>query len=103
MAEGKIGEHLVTFTSGNYKKVTGAWKGDSVWMHFIKTHSGMVHVNKDVGGACGKLRCAGGASDPQDSLPRDRGDDHGGPEGDHTPGVFPEPQIDAEDCQGVAP
>jgi hypothetical protein len=25
---------------------------------------------------------------------RDRGDDHGGPEGDHTPGVFSEPQID---------
>lgn len=28
MAEAKIGEHLVTFKSGNYKKVTGGWKGD---------------------------------------------------------------------------
>jgi hypothetical protein len=31
---------------------------------------------------------------------RGRGDDHGGPEGDHTPGVFSEPQIDAGECQG---
>ena len=34
---------------------------------------------------------------------RGRGDDHGGPEGDHTPGVFSEAQVDAGDCQGVAP
>ena len=34
---------------------------------------------------------------------RGRGDDHGGPEGDHTPGVFSEPQVNAGDCQGVAP
>jgi hypothetical protein len=47
MAEGKPGETLVAFDSGHYKKVTGKWAGDSVWMHFKKPDGGMVHVNKD--------------------------------------------------------
>lgn len=47
MAQGKPGEHLVSFESGHYKKITGSWKGDSVWMHFQKEDGGQVHVNKD--------------------------------------------------------
>jgi hypothetical protein len=47
MAKGEIGEHLVSFESGHYKKIKGVWKGDSVWMHFIKKDGGMVHINKD--------------------------------------------------------
>lgn len=47
MAEGKSGEHLVSFESGHYKKIKGTWKGDSVWMHFFKNSGGMVHINKD--------------------------------------------------------
>jgi len=39
--------HLVAFESGHYKKVTGTWKGDSVWMHIKKEFGGMLHVNKD--------------------------------------------------------
>ena len=38
---------LISFESGHYKKVTGTWKGDSVWTHFNKKSGGMVHVNKD--------------------------------------------------------
>lgn len=47
MAEGKVGETLVSFESGHYKKVRGEWKGDSVWTHFVKPDGGMVHINKD--------------------------------------------------------
>lgn len=47
MATGKDREKLISFESGHYKKVTGTWKGDSVWAHFKKDHGGMVHVNKD--------------------------------------------------------
>lgn len=46
MAEGRIGETLVAFKSGHYKKVTGTWKGDSVWCHIEKASGGMVHINK---------------------------------------------------------
>ena len=38
---------LVSFESGHYKKVTGTWKGDSVWTHFIKEDGKQVHINKD--------------------------------------------------------
>ena len=38
---------LISFDSGHYKSVTGRWKGDSVWCHFIKKDGGQVHVNKD--------------------------------------------------------
>ena len=38
---------LVSFESGHYKSVTGKWKGDSVWTHFIKEDGGQVHINKD--------------------------------------------------------
>ncbi|HUV65534.1 MAG TPA: hypothetical protein VMW24_16675 [Sedimentisphaerales bacterium] len=38
---------LVSFESGHYKKVTGKWKGDSVWTHWIKPDGKMVHINKD--------------------------------------------------------
>ena len=47
MAERKPRETLIAFESGHYKKVTGIWKGDSVWAHFFKEGGGMVHVNKD--------------------------------------------------------
>lgn len=47
MAEGKMREILVGFESGHYKKITGEWKGDSVWCHFKKDSGGMVHINKD--------------------------------------------------------
>lgn len=47
MAEGKQGETLIAFESGHYKKVTGFWKGDSVWCHFTKPDGGMVHINKE--------------------------------------------------------
>lgn len=40
-------ETLVSFESGHYKKVTGTWKGDSVWTHFKKEGGGQVHINKD--------------------------------------------------------
>ena len=46
MAEGKSRETLISFKSGHFKKVTGQWKGDSVWTHFSKDAGGMVHVNK---------------------------------------------------------
>ncbi len=38
---------LISFESGHYKTVTGNWKGDSVWTHFIKSNGKMVHINKD--------------------------------------------------------
>jgi len=38
---------LISFESGHYKKVTGTWKGDSVWSHFMKADGKLVHVNKD--------------------------------------------------------
>lgn len=38
---------LVAFESGHYKKVTGKWKGDSVWTHFIKSDGKQVHINKN--------------------------------------------------------
>ena len=38
---------LVSFESGHYKKVTGKWKGDSVWTHWIKPNGKGVHINKD--------------------------------------------------------
>lgn len=47
MAEGKVDETLISFRSGHYKKIKGAWKGDSVWCHFTKESGGMVHVNKE--------------------------------------------------------
>ena len=47
MAEGKLGETLISFRSGHYKKVKGRWKGDSVWCHFKKDSGGMVHINKE--------------------------------------------------------
>lgn len=47
MAEGNKRETLVAFESGHYKKITGSWKGDSVWAHFRKDGGGMVHINKD--------------------------------------------------------
>jgi len=47
MAKGKPFERLIAFESGHYKKVSGVWKGDSVWAHFIKPDGGMIHVNKD--------------------------------------------------------
>lgn len=43
----KSNTHLVSFESGHYKKVTGQWKGDSVWMHIAKENGGVVHINKD--------------------------------------------------------
>lgn len=47
MATGNVGETLISFKSGHYKKIKGTWKGDSVWAHFLKPDGGMVHVNKD--------------------------------------------------------
>ena len=38
---------LVSFESGHYKKVTGSWKGDSVWTHWIKSNGKAIHINKD--------------------------------------------------------
>lgn len=38
---------LISFESGHYKKVTGAWKGDSIWTHWVKTNGKCVHINKD--------------------------------------------------------
>ena len=38
---------LVSFESGHYKSITGKWKGDSVWTHFVKEDGGLVHINKD--------------------------------------------------------
>ena len=38
---------LVSFESGHYKSITGEWKGDSIWAHFIKKDGGQVHINKD--------------------------------------------------------
>jgi len=46
-SEEPVGETLIAFESGHYKKVFGKWKGDSVWGHFAKPGGGMVHVNKD--------------------------------------------------------
>lgn len=42
-----LGTFLISFKSGHYKKITRAWKGDSVWGHFIKENGKMVHINKD--------------------------------------------------------
>ena len=47
MAKGEPRETLISFESGHYKKVTGEWKGDAVWMHIKKDSGGMVHINKD--------------------------------------------------------
>lgn len=38
---------LISFKTGHYKKVTGHWKGDSVWTHWIKPNGKQVHINKD--------------------------------------------------------
>lgn len=38
---------LVSFESGHYKKVTGSWKGDSIWTHWIKFNGKSIHINKD--------------------------------------------------------
>ena len=38
---------LVSFESGHYKKITGRWKGDSVWTHWIKPNGKQIHINKD--------------------------------------------------------
>ncbi len=38
---------LIAFESGHYKKVTGTWRGDSVWTHIEKAKGGVVHINKD--------------------------------------------------------
>lgn len=38
---------VISFESGHYKNITGKWKGDSVWSHFIKQGGGQVHINKD--------------------------------------------------------
>lgn len=38
---------LISFESGHYKTVTGKWKGDSVWTHFVKPDGKLVHINKD--------------------------------------------------------
>ena len=38
---------LISFESGHYKTVTGSWKGDSVWTHWIKTNGKGIHINKD--------------------------------------------------------
>ena len=38
---------LISFESGHYKEVTGHWKGDSIWAHFVKDSGGELHVNKD--------------------------------------------------------
>jgi hypothetical protein len=38
---------LVSFESGHYKKITGEWKGDSVWCHFQKPNGKRVHLNKE--------------------------------------------------------
>lgn len=38
---------LVCFESGHYKKVTGKWKGDSLWTHWIKENGKMIHINKN--------------------------------------------------------
>jgi hypothetical protein len=46
MAEGKSDEILVAFKSGHYKKITGTWKGDSVWGHYKKASGGEVHINR---------------------------------------------------------
>lgn len=43
----KPNKYLVSFESGHYKKIEGAWKGDSVWMHIEKDSGGVVHINKD--------------------------------------------------------
>jgi hypothetical protein len=40
-------QFLVAFESGHYKKVTGFWKGDSVWAHWFKENDKMIHMNKD--------------------------------------------------------
>ena len=47
MAEGRIRETLISFESGHYKKITGRWRGDSIWTHFEKDSGGEVHINKD--------------------------------------------------------
>ena len=38
---------LVSFESGHYKKLTGKWKGDSIWTHWEKPNGKTVHINKD--------------------------------------------------------
>ena len=38
---------LISFESGHYKKVTGHWKGDSVWTHWVKSNGKGIHINKD--------------------------------------------------------
>lgn len=37
---------LVLFRSGHYKKITGRWKGDSVWGHYIKPNGMEIHINR---------------------------------------------------------
>lgn len=37
---------LVSFESDHYKKVTGKWKGDSIWTHWIKPDGKIVCINK---------------------------------------------------------
>ena len=47
MAEGKLGDRLISFESGHYKRFRGMWKGDSVWARFVKEDGGELHVNKE--------------------------------------------------------
>ena len=46
-AEHPTNTYLFAFESGHYKKVTGTWKGDSVWTHIVKPDGSGLHVNKD--------------------------------------------------------
>lgn len=38
---------LVSFESSHYKKITGQWKGDSIWTHWVKPDGKAIHINKD--------------------------------------------------------
>ncbi len=38
---------LVCFESGHYKKITGKWKGDASWTHWIKPDGKTIHIYKD--------------------------------------------------------
>lgn len=40
-------EFLICFESGHYKSFKGAWKGDSIWTHFIKDDGTKLHFNKE--------------------------------------------------------
>ena len=44
---GREQKMLISFESGHYKTVTGEWKGDSIWTHWIKSNGKTLHINKD--------------------------------------------------------